>query len=1574
MTTVNASTSLVLVDTTNTSSIVYLSTLQNPGTLITIRDSAGFASANSSIHVSTTTGVSFFDSNFNTLGYRIVQPYGTLTFTPRTSNVWALVNSFAFSNSSNALINTVTASTIVTNFFFQSNGFLSSQQGYFSTIAINKPTANYNIDVDGTINASSFFLNGQPFVTDGNISTLNASSINVNGRLNFAGGLSTFPMSNFGAGVNLMDLLYATSTNRVGIRTNAPNFPLDVQGGIYGFSTITSTGIIQASLTASSIRSLEAQVSTTITSTIQNTLGTIPVTMNTFVNLQNSRSTNLWVAGGIGGSFVQSLLYSSNNGSDWSPAVSGGFTTSNGCRGIAYNGSMWVAAGQGATTQGHLQTSMDGSNWTNTTNQIGGGAGPFATCVAWNGRYWIAGASASHQNPLSNVQYSSNGTNWTIVNGAGFTSSMNGIGWNGRLWVGVGLGTSAPASIEYSFDGLTWSNAASGGFTGNGYGVAWNGQQWVAVGADSTAAATIKYSFDGSNWSNSASGSFTVGGYGVAWNGRMWVAVGNGGSAAASIKYSMDGINWSNSLSGGFTTEGRGVSWNGSRWIATGIHSTAASNIQISSDGINWAAPTSGSGVFTSSFSIGFSSNVNADLQFDNLSLFGKSQYPFTFSTNTMYMGNSTLQINNVMTIQNPRVGGSNVGINTTNPSYTLDVIGSSRFISTFVSTIGVGTTAPGALLDVAGQAKISTLYAVSTVGVNTSSPFYTLDVNGITNTSSFITTLVRTPNTNSNVWVCGTNGNGSSNGLIKYSTNGGSNWTNAVGFQFSGANQCFAICYTGQFYLAYITNLAVNGGNFVRSTDGINWTVISATGSFPYSVRSLIWTGQFFVAAGLASSANSTVARSTDGISWTAASSGGFSTNAFCPGLAFNGRRMIVITNGVLKYSDDQGLNWTNCTGTSFANSDQGEICTNGRLWVAASYGNTVNGSIKYSFDGITWADSASGGFAGSVGAGVAWNGTLFVAVGFGLGFTTDTVKYSYDGINWSNGSGGYNANGNGQQVNWSGDRFIAIGGDSPTANNIKISRDGITWTNSVSGMDSIEGRTICFSSNVVPDLRIDNLALYGKAQYNYVTSTNTMNLGISSITFNSLLTVQNPVLGGSNVGIGTANPRSVLDIRTPSGTATMSLQNNSITGNASIDFWNQASTYIGSMGYGNSNSLSASAFQDKFWIYHNAKDFVFLGSGATERMRVTSSGNVGIGTTTPVTTLNIKDTVTGTIAESNQNFGLRLENNIGSGILQGNDIHHSIIMRTGRDGVLDTFNIHEYGKIRFYTGGYIENQTEKMAILSNGNVGIGISNPLSLLDIGNSSGSNRFAVTRNEAWNAGASAFLGSIPDIHASLWPLPFTDSLYFYYKWNNSKYMFMITGSPFFTGQHGCYVDGDEINPQNLHKYVGLIVSSADKGYVSLDISGNRKTGKDAIWITEALPVIKLTNKDKDKAVFGVVTNHANDQYDTDGNPVLDQNGEWAGRIKDRIRVNGLGEGAIWVTNINGVIENGDYICSSIIPGYGRRQDDDFLHNYTVAKATMSCMFELNQNNYQCEEFMYAGKKYRRAFIGCTYHCS
>jgi hypothetical protein len=185
---------------------------------------------------------------------------------------------------------------------------------------------------------------------------------------------------------------------------------------------------------------------------------------------------------------------------------------------------------------------------------------------------------------------------------------------------------------------------------------------------------------------------------------------------------------------------------------------------------------------------------------------------------------------------------------------------------------------------------------------------------------------------------------------------------------------------------------------------------------------------------------------------------------------------------------------------------------------------------------------------------------------------------------------------------------------------------------------------------------------------------------------------------------------------------------------------------------------------------------------------------------------------------------------------------------------------------------------------------------------------------------------------------------------------------------FTGQHrNIPHDASLLDKKN----VGLIAVSTGK----YDNPDNVDNEKDNIQINESLPIVKLSDRRNQKSVFGVISS-SEDQNDSNreyriGNFVSIH--EKKSKEDNRLVVNSLGEGAVWVCNINGSLENGDYITSCEIPGYGMRQDDDILHSYTVAKITCDCDFDLNSEIYHCEEFEWEGKTYRRAFVGCTYHC-
>ena len=155
---------------------------------------------------------------------------------------------------------------------------------------------------------------------------------------------------------------------------------------------------------------------------------------------------------------------------------------------------------------------------------------------------------------------------------------------------------------------------------------------------------------------------------------------------------------------------------------------------------------------------------------------------------------------------------------------------------------------------------------------------------------------------------------------------------------------------------------------------------------------------------------------------------------------------------------------------------------------------------------------------------------------------------------------------------------------------------------------------------------------------------------------------------------------------------------------------------------------------------------------------------------------------------------------------------------------------------------------------------------------------------------------------------------------------------------FTGQHRTFVK--DTPTSQLDTKEGLIVSADQNEFVKM--SGGVAYGKDAITINESLPLVSLSIKSNDKKCFGVLS--------TTEDPEIrkEVHGNFASNMSKedgdtRVYVNSVGEGAIWVTNINGTLESGDYITTSNVAGYGMKQDDDILHNYTVAKILMDCDF-------------------------------
>jgi hypothetical protein len=209
-------------------------------------------------------------------------------------------------------------------------------------------------------------------------------------------------------------------------------------------------------------------------------------------------------------------------------------------------------------------------------------------------------------------------------------------------------------------------------------------------------------------------------------------------------------------------------------------------------------------------------------------------------------------------------------------------------------------------------------------------------------------------------------------------------------------------------------------------------------------------------------------------------------------------------------------------------------------------------------------------------------------------------------------------------------------------------------------------------------------------------------------------------------------------------------------------------------------------------------------------------------------------------------------------------------------------------------------------------------------------------------------------------------------------------------------------------------IGLIVSSTGKYITDLkeDIYVNGKN------INDACPVTEISSADKDKKVFGVIGNIV---YHPE---IEDDNGN---KYKKGCYINSIGEGCVWICNKNGNIENGDYITTSSVAGYGQKQNEEMLCNFTMGKITQDCDFNpatvmklkarkgdkgqllyngatgeliseacMDDSNNPIMEPLYpvrylkgdstqitkteydsltasGGSAYIAAFVGCTYHC-
>jgi hypothetical protein len=215
----------------------------------------------------------------------------------------------------------------------------------------------------------------------------------------------------------------------------------------------------------------------------------------------------------------------------------------------------------------------------------------------------------------------------------------------------------------------------------------------------------------------------------------------------------------------------------------------------------------------------------------------------------------------------------------------------------------------------------------------------------------------------------------------------------------------------------------------------------------------------------------------------------------------------------------------------------------------------------------------------------------------------------------------------------------------------------------------------------------------------------------------------------------------------------------------------------------------------------------------------------------------------------------------------------------------------------------------------------------------------------------------------------WSLSVNSNDFMFSSLNNTNVLFTDTFTSEilnFTGKHRCtphFSWGIE-KEKNVKNLIGKIVISTGK-YKDLD-------GTDKISIDEAIPIVSLCKRKCDSRAFGVISgfekNGENYRTFKIGNLAF----EHEKLCTDyRVILNSVGEGGIYVCNINGNFENGDLITTSEVDGFGAKQKCNIIKSFTVGKITCDCDFNLNSDIYECSEFIQDGIVYKKAFVGCTY---
>lgn len=369
----------------------------------------------------------------------------------------------------------------------------------------------------------------------------------------------------------------------------------------------------------------------------------------------------------------------------------------------------------------------------------------------------------------------------------------------------------------------------------------------------------------------------------------------------------------------------------------------------------------------------------------------------------------------------------------------------------------------------------------------------------------------------------------------------------------------------------------------------------------------------------------------------------------------------------------------------------------------------------------------------------------------------------------------------------------------------------------------------------------------------------------------------------------------------------------------------------------YGNVINLGRNGVSETAHIGYPSDATINFSTAGTERMRIDSSGNVGIGTTSLSSPLTVKSNST-----SSGNSGLRIE---------ANGSTDAIVLIGEKSGNKARFHMYNAGveKIAFYTDG-TDNH------ISEGNVGIGTTSPGAKLEVRTGSGKQlRLSTGATTYWELGRSTSTGHFEITEDS-------GDTYFLINKDNGKVgigtvnpseQLHVTGasttkvqisSTSTTGISGVHFgDPDDVNMgrvqyEHMTDHMGIFTNNAER--IRIDSSGNVGIGGTTLtgWANKQ---VVLDGGSNASAAF-VMVNNTTGRTGTDGS-VITLSGsdmyliqrESANMIfrtanAERMRIDSSGKIGIGTTSPGGKLDVAGNTDARVI--LGRAKFDNYVSDY------------------------------------------